>query len=198
MLIYDQRNFDLHLTQLNCAIANWATIIRIIYRPTQMLLAFATANLNPCIGRREVLINHQSDRINKQISSLHVPGILIKLQTEITAVLWQWNKFQSPTGLPLICIHTKSSASAFRLTVFPRIAHSTNFKPSTAFTCAELQFFASAKVWNNAGLSNQRYLTVRFYRFWSTHFVNPVSPFQIRMKPWLTNANITLDNLLGW
>jgi hypothetical protein len=114
MLIYDQRNFDLHLTQLNCAIANWATIIRIIYRPTQMLLAFATANLNPCIGRREVLINHQSDRINKQISSLHVPGILIKLQTEITAVLWQWNKFQSPTGRPLICIHTKSSASAFR------------------------------------------------------------------------------------
>ena len=42
MLIYDQRNFDLHLTQLNCAIANWATIIRIICRPTQMLLAFAT------------------------------------------------------------------------------------------------------------------------------------------------------------
>jgi hypothetical protein len=30
MLIYDQRNFDLHLTQLNCAIANWATIIHII------------------------------------------------------------------------------------------------------------------------------------------------------------------------
>ena len=42
MLIYDQRNFDLHLTQLNCAIANWATFIRIICRPTQMLLAFAT------------------------------------------------------------------------------------------------------------------------------------------------------------
>jgi hypothetical protein len=42
MLIYDQQNFDLHLTQLNCAIANWATIIRIICRPTQMLLAFAT------------------------------------------------------------------------------------------------------------------------------------------------------------
>jgi hypothetical protein len=42
MLIYNQRNFDLHLTQLNCAIANWATIIRIICRPTQMLLAFAT------------------------------------------------------------------------------------------------------------------------------------------------------------
>ena len=37
-----QRNFDLHLTQLNCAISNWATIIRIICRPTQMLLAFAT------------------------------------------------------------------------------------------------------------------------------------------------------------
>jgi hypothetical protein len=42
MLIYDQQNFDLHLTQLNCAIANWATIIRIICRPTQMLRAFAT------------------------------------------------------------------------------------------------------------------------------------------------------------
>jgi hypothetical protein len=42
MLIYNQRNFDLHLTQLNCAIANWATIIRNICRPTQMLLAFAT------------------------------------------------------------------------------------------------------------------------------------------------------------
>jgi predicted ArsR family transcriptional regulator len=42
MLIYDQRNFDLHLTQLNCAIANWATIIRIICRPTQKLLAFVT------------------------------------------------------------------------------------------------------------------------------------------------------------
>ena len=45
MLIYDQRNFDLHLTQLNCAIANWTTIIRIICRPTQMLLAFATGRL---------------------------------------------------------------------------------------------------------------------------------------------------------
>ena len=42
MLIYDQRNFDLHLTQLNCAIDNWATIIGIICRPTQMLLAFVT------------------------------------------------------------------------------------------------------------------------------------------------------------
>jgi len=42
MLIYDQRNFDLHLTQLNCAIGNWTTIIRIICRPTQILLAFAT------------------------------------------------------------------------------------------------------------------------------------------------------------
>ena len=42
MLIYDQRNFDLHLTQLNCTIANWATIIHIICRPTQMLLVFAT------------------------------------------------------------------------------------------------------------------------------------------------------------
>ena len=39
---YDQRKIDLHLTQLNCAIANWATMIRIICRPTQMLLAFAT------------------------------------------------------------------------------------------------------------------------------------------------------------
>jgi hypothetical protein len=45
MLIYDQRNFDLHLTQLNCAIANWATIMRIICRPIQMLLAFATGQL---------------------------------------------------------------------------------------------------------------------------------------------------------
>jgi hypothetical protein len=45
MLIYDQRNFDLHLTQLNCAIANWATIMRIICRPIQMLLAFATGRL---------------------------------------------------------------------------------------------------------------------------------------------------------
>jgi hypothetical protein len=42
ILIYDQRNFDLHLTQLNCAIANWAMIIHIICHPTQMLLAFAT------------------------------------------------------------------------------------------------------------------------------------------------------------
>ena len=42
MLIYDQQNFDLHPTQLNCAIANWTTILRIICRPTQMLLAFAT------------------------------------------------------------------------------------------------------------------------------------------------------------
>ena len=42
MLIYDQQNFDLHLTQLDYAIANWVTIIHIICRPTQMLLAFAT------------------------------------------------------------------------------------------------------------------------------------------------------------
>jgi hypothetical protein len=42
MLIYDQRNFDLHLTHLNCAIANWATIMLIICRPTQKLLAYAT------------------------------------------------------------------------------------------------------------------------------------------------------------
>ena len=34
-----------------------------------------------CIEGREVSINYQSDRINKQISSL--PDILIKLKTEI-------------------------------------------------------------------------------------------------------------------
>jgi len=45
MSIYDMGNFDLHLTQLNCAIANWATNIRIICRPTQMLLALATGRL---------------------------------------------------------------------------------------------------------------------------------------------------------
>ena len=39
----------LHLTQLNCAIANWATIIRILCLPTQKLLAFA-------IGRPLILI----------------------------------------------------------------------------------------------------------------------------------------------
>ena len=37
------------------------------------------------IGRRELPINYQSDRINKQILSL--PDILIKLKTEINAVL---------------------------------------------------------------------------------------------------------------
>ena len=37
------------------------------------------------IGRREVPIHYQSDRINKQISSL--PDILKKLKTEINAVL---------------------------------------------------------------------------------------------------------------
>jgi hypothetical protein len=48
-----------------------------------------------CIERRENPINYQSDRINKQISSL--PDILIKLKMEINAVLEihrQWNKFQ--------------------------------------------------------------------------------------------------------
>jgi hypothetical protein len=45
MLIYDQRNFDLHPTQLNCGISNWAMIIRIICRPAQMLLTFATGRL---------------------------------------------------------------------------------------------------------------------------------------------------------
>jgi hypothetical protein len=37
------------------------------------------------IERREIPINYQSDRINKQISSL--PDILIKLKTEINAFL---------------------------------------------------------------------------------------------------------------
>jgi hypothetical protein len=37
------------------------------------------------IERREIPINYQSDRINKQISSL--PDILIKLRTEINAIL---------------------------------------------------------------------------------------------------------------
>ena len=41
-LIFTQNTENLHLTQLNCAIANWATIIPIICRPTQMLLAFVT------------------------------------------------------------------------------------------------------------------------------------------------------------
>ena len=48
-----------------------------------------------CIERREIPTNYQSDRINKQISSL--PDILIKLKMEINAVLEihrQWNKFQ--------------------------------------------------------------------------------------------------------
>lgn len=37
-----ERNFDLHLTHLNCAISSWATNKRIICHPIQMLLAFAT------------------------------------------------------------------------------------------------------------------------------------------------------------
>jgi hypothetical protein len=37
------------------------------------------------IGRREVPIHYQSDRINKQIRSL--PDILIKLKAEINAIL---------------------------------------------------------------------------------------------------------------
>jgi hypothetical protein len=49
MLIYNQRNFDLHLTQLNCAIANWATIIHILSPNTNVtrICDWATANLNP-------------------------------------------------------------------------------------------------------------------------------------------------------
>jgi hypothetical protein len=38
-----------------------------------------------CIERREIPTNYQSDRINKQISSL--PDILIKLKMEINAFL---------------------------------------------------------------------------------------------------------------
>jgi hypothetical protein len=40
--ITSRNSMKMHLTQWNCAIANWATIIRIICRPTQMILTFAT------------------------------------------------------------------------------------------------------------------------------------------------------------
>ena len=77
--------------------------------------------------------------------------------TEVLILHWQWNKFQSPTGRPLICL--------FFFTFYSRIAGiapSTNFNPNTASTCAELRFLVSAKVKNNVGLSERWYLT--FYR----------------------------------
>ena len=81
--------------------------------------------------------------------------------TEVLILHWQWNKFQSSTGRLLICIPAESCqffAWLFSLGFTP----STNFKPNTASTCAELQFLVSAKVRNNVGLSDQWYLT--FYR----------------------------------
>jgi hypothetical protein len=114
------------------------------------------------IGRREVPIHYQSDRINKQISSL--PDILIKLKTEINAVL------ETPLAVEYILITNVVSLSESSVTVCVSfsfdfssgITHSTYFKLNTAFTCAELRFLVSAKVWNNVGLLDQRYLT--FYR----------------------------------
>jgi hypothetical protein len=57
--------FDLHLTQLNCAIANWATIIRTVYymvpnTNVNAICDWATTNLNPCkmAIATEFLISH--------------------------------------------------------------------------------------------------------------------------------------------
>ena len=49
MLIYDQRNFDLHPTQLNCAIANDYTYYMSPNTNVTRICDWATANLNPCI-----------------------------------------------------------------------------------------------------------------------------------------------------
>jgi hypothetical protein len=69
MLMYDQQNFDLHLTQLNCAIANWTTIVRIVCRPTQMLLAFATgrpwSRYDMKRKSKTVMVKNSTNIINK-------------------------------------------------------------------------------------------------------------------------------------
>ena len=107
--------------------------------------------------RREVPINYQSERINKQISSL--PDILIKLKTEINSVL------EAPLVVEYISITNWATINlhpcrvSFSLDFSPGIAHS---KPTTAFTCAELRLLVSAKVRNNVRLSDRQYLT--FYR----------------------------------
>jgi hypothetical protein len=72
----------------------------------------------------------QSDRINKQISSLS--DILIKLKPEINAILetplavLNFNHRLTDRYL-LICIPAESSVSAFRLTFFKGIIPSTIF-----------------------------------------------------------------------
>jgi hypothetical protein len=64
MLIYDQRNFDLHLTQLNCAIANDYTYY--------MLLAFAT-------GRLLILIPVYSFKVSLLILTMSLSEIKAKM-----------------------------------------------------------------------------------------------------------------------
>jgi hypothetical protein len=64
MLIYDQRNFDLHLTQLNCAIANDYTY--------HMLLAFAT-------GRPLILIPVYSFKVSLLILTMSLSEIKAKM-----------------------------------------------------------------------------------------------------------------------
>jgi len=118
--------------------------------------------------RREVPINYQSERINKQISSL--PDILIKLKTEINSVL------EAPLVVEYISITNWATINlhpcrvSFSLDFSPGIAHS---KPNTAFTCAELRLLVSAKVRNNVGtfrpvIFDILPVPVEFYRFCPT------------------------------
>ena len=121
--------------------------------------------------RREVPINYQSERINKQISSL--PDILIKLKTETNSVL------EAPLVVEYISITNWATINlhpcrvSFSLDFSPGIAHSTHFKPNTAFTCAELRLLVSAKVRNNVGTFGPAIfdilpVPVEFYRFCPT------------------------------
>jgi hypothetical protein len=83
---------------------------------------------------KDLKVNHKITVIFEQV--IHYNIILVHIYQQITKL---WSTYFSPV-----------------------IAHWTDFKHNTAFTCAELRFLVSAEVGNNVGLLDRQYLT--FYR----------------------------------